>query len=225
MSLATTVLERLGTVYPAAADPGRALSMRAYMRDQFPFLGLSRPARAPLDREVLAGLARPGEADLRTVAGACWRRPEREYQYFAVDWLRRHVGACSDGFLVTVRPLITTRSWWDTVDPLAGGVVGPLVRTYPALVSTMDEWVHDGNLWLVRTAILHQLTYQHATDSERLFRYCRDQAEHPDFFIRKAIGWALRQYGRTDPAAVRQFLRRDGARLAPLSVREAAKHR
>jgi len=223
-ALATTIIERLTTVYPAAADPDRAVAAAAYMRNQFDFLGLPNPVRTPLSRQVLAGLGRPTGDDLAAVATACWDLSAREYQYFACELLRRHIRVATPALLPTVRHCVTTRSWWDTVDTLAAHTVGPLVRHNPELVSTMDSWVEDENMWLARTAILHQLGYREATDTERLFRYCRLQASHPDFFIRKAIGWALRQYAHTDPVAVRAFLAEEGSGLSPLSRREAAKH-
>lgn len=222
--LAAEVLARLTRVYGAAADPVRAASMAAYMRDRYAFLGIPAPARAALGREVLTGLGRPDEADLRAVALGCWARPEREYQYFACEWLRRHARACSAGFVPTARELVTTKAWWDTVDPLAAHLVGQLVAGHPQLVSVMDGWIGESDLWLVRTAILHQLTYRGSTDADRLFRYCAAQAGHPDFFVRKAIGWALREYARTDPEAVRAFVLAHRPRLAPLSVREALKN-
>jgi 3-methyladenine DNA glycosylase AlkD len=157
------------------------------MRDQFPFLGLPAPRQRALARTVLAGLDPPGEADLRAVALACWALPEREFQYFACDWLRRHAAACSAGFVDTARYLLTTKPWWDTVDALAAHLVGPLVRRHPSLLSTMDSWAADEDMWLVRTAILHQLTYQAATDTDRLFGYCAAQAGHRDFFIRNTL--------------------------------------
>jgi 3-methyladenine DNA glycosylase AlkD len=223
-ALATTVLQRLDRAYAAASDAERAASQRAYMRDQFPYHGITMPDLRVIWRGVLVGLARPTEADLRDAALACWDRAEREYPYFACFWLRRHVAVTTPAMLPTLRTLITTQSWWDTVDTLASDTVGPLVRQHPTLVSTMDKWVVDENLWLARTAILHQLSAKQATDRDRLFRYCLAQADHPDFFIRKAIGWALRQYAKTDPDGVRAFLRANGERLAPLSVREASKH-
>lgn len=224
-TLAGTVLDRLRRRYPEAADPARATSMAAYMRDQFPFLGVPGPAQKLLAREVLAGLPKPAEADLREVALGCWALPEREYQYFACGWLRRHARVCSAGFLDTARYLIMTKSWWDTVDALAAHLVGPLVaRHRAALLSTMDDWVAGDELWLIRTAILHQLTYQEDTDADRLFRYCADRAGHPDFFIRKAIGWALREYAKTDPRAVHDFVKEHRAGLSGLSVREALKN-
>jgi 3-methyladenine DNA glycosylase AlkD len=222
--LARTVIERLATVYPAAADPERAVAMRAYMRDQFPFLGIPAPRQRLLAREVLDGLARPAEEDLRVVARACWDLPEREYQYFACSWLRRHARICSAAFIDTARHLIVTRSWWDTVDALAAHLAGPLVTRHPDLVSTMDAWARDENIWLARTALLHQIGYKEATDEARLFRYCLLRADHRDFFIRKAIGWALREYARTAPDRVRGFVRSHEGRLSPLSVREALKN-
>jgi 3-methyladenine DNA glycosylase AlkD len=223
-TLADTVLERLTVTYAAAADPERAVSMRAYMKDVAPFLGLTTPVRRTLSRTVVADLPRPGEADCTAIALRCWQLPEREYQYFAVDYLRRHARACSSGFLPVARYLVATVSWWDTVDALAAHVVGALVAADPGLTADMDAWIVDDDLWIARTALLHQLRYKEHTDSGRLFAYCLRQSGHPDFFVRKAIGWCLREYAKTDPEAVREFLVRERGRFAPLSVREALKN-
>jgi 3-methyladenine DNA glycosylase AlkD len=222
--LADELLDRLVRTYSAARDPERAGPAAAYMRHQFPFLGLPAPTQAALNRSVTAGLPTPTEDELRTVALTCWDLAEREYQYFACGWLRRHVRVPGPDFLGIVRTLITTKSWWDTVDALATRFVGGLVRRHPQLSAEMDAWSADPNLWLVRTAILHQLHYGADTDTERLFGYCTRQAGHPDFFVRKAIGWALRHYARTDPDAVRRYLAENADCLSALSVREAAKH-
>ncbi|GAA4088303.1 DNA alkylation repair protein [Streptomyces shaanxiensis] len=223
-ALADTVLERLTAAYTAAADPERAVAARAYMKDVAPFLGIPTPERRALSRTVVQGTPRPTETDCTAVALRCWQLPEREYHYFAVDYLRRHVGRCSSGFLPVARHLITTVSWWDTVDALAAHVVGGLVAADPELTADMDGWIVDDDLWVARTALLHQLRYKENTDTERLFAYCLRQSAHPDFFIRKAIGWCLREYAKTDPDAVRDFLARERGRFAPLSVREALKN-
>ena len=220
--VASVLLERLEPCYRAAADPARAAPMSAYMRDQFPFLGVPAPQQTVLARTVLAGLARPAEADLRIVATACWGLAEREFQYFGCGYLRRYQAVCSSEFLATVRQLLVEKSWWDTVDTLAAHVVGPLVLRDAELVSTMDSWLSGENLWLTRTAILHQLAYKGHTDADRLFRYCAARADHPDFFIRKAIGWALREYAKTAPSEVRSFVAR--TELSGLSRREALKN-
>jgi 3-methyladenine DNA glycosylase AlkD len=216
------ILDRLTTGYPAAADPGRATAMTAYMRGQFRFLGIMTEPRRRLDRQLLAGLPAPQEHDLAATALACWDLTEREYQYFAVGWLARHATLLTPGFLQTARRLVTTKSWWDTVDALASNVVGSIVARHPASAAVMDEWAADDNLWVARTAILHQLRRKASTDTDRLFGYCADQAGHQDFFIRKAIGWALRQHAKTDPAAVRAFVAT--TTLSPLSTREALKN-
>ncbi|WP_217169723.1 DNA alkylation repair protein [Streptomyces sp. AC512_CC834] len=219
--LADTVLERLTVVYAAAADPERAVDMRAYMRDVAPFLGLTSPVRRALSRTVLEGLPRPRESDCTAIALRCWRLPEREYHYFAVDFLRRHVTHCSSGFLPVVRHLLTTVPWWDTVDLLAAHVVGGLVTADRDLTADMDAWIGDDDHWLARAALLHQLRYKERTDTDRLFGYCLRRSDHGDFFVRKAIGWCLREYAKTDPDAVRAFVAEHRTRLAPLSVREA----
>ncbi|GAA0799283.1 DNA alkylation repair protein [Spirilliplanes yamanashiensis] len=209
------LLARLTSAFPAAADPAKAAPMAAYMQHRFPFLGLSAPGRRAAARAALAGLPAPGPAELAAVARGCWALPEREYQQFACDYLVRHARLVEAPLL---RELVTTRSWWDTVDALATRVAG--VAAAPA---ELDAWALDDDRWLVRTAILHQLHRGAATDTARLFGYCTAQAGHPDFFVRKAIGWALRQYARTDPDAVRGYLAAH-PELSALSRREASRH-
>ncbi|WP_432084734.1 DNA alkylation repair protein [Streptomyces sp. bgisy095] len=223
-ALADTVLERLTVVYPAAGNPFRAQEMVAYMKGVAPFLGVRTPERRALSRTVLDGTPRPDEDDCAAIALRCFALPEREYHYFAVDYLRRHVRRCSSGFLPVARRLVTTVSWWDTVDHLAAHVVGGLVAADPALAPAMDAWIDDEDLWVARTALLHQLRFKGDTDADRLFDHCLRRADHPDFFVRKAIGWSLREYAKTAPAEVRAFVTAHGARLSPLSVREALKN-
>jgi 3-methyladenine DNA glycosylase AlkD len=223
MDLAATVLTQLVDTFAGARDPARAAAMAAYMRDQFPFLGIPGPAARALARGVLAGLPRPDEDAVRQVALGCWALPEREYRYFACDYLRRHVRVVSARFLATARGLVTTKPWWDTVDALASRTVGPIVAAHPELAPTMDRWVLDRDLWIARTAILHQLTYRDRTDADRLFAMCLARAGDTEFFIRKAIGWALREYSKSDAVAVRRFVREHRGELSELSKREALK--
>jgi 3-methyladenine DNA glycosylase AlkD len=234
------LMRRLVSQYGPATDPERAAAMRAYMRELFPYLGIATPARRALSRQVLAGLAPPDEAGLTRVALACWALPEREYQYFACDYLRSHAGVLTPAAMPVLRRLITTKSWWDTVDELASDVVGAVVARHPELLPTMDEWVAGtdpsvgspsasprssalSELWPARVAVLHQLRYKTATDTDRLFRYCTVLAGHRDFFIRKAIGWSLREFAKTDPGAVRDFVAAT-PELSGLSAREALKN-
>jgi 3-methyladenine DNA glycosylase AlkD len=216
------VMARVTEAFEAARDDAAAPAMRAYLRDQFDFLGITSPVRVARSREAIGGLAAPGAADLEAIARACWARDEREYQYFAVWYLRRHVKVLPAPFIDTARDLIVTKSWWDTVDDLAQNVLGPLVQAH-ALQTTMDAWIDDDSLWLARAALLHQCRFKTATDADRLFRYCERRAADTEFFIRKAIGWALREHSKTDPDAVRAFVAAHDAQLSGLSKREALK--
>jgi len=127
-------------------------------------------------------------------------------------------------FIDVAHELIVAKSWWDTVDSLASHTVGTLVHHHPRLVTTMDEWIGSDNIWLARTAILYQLRYKEATDVDRLFRYTLIKANHPDFFMRKAIGWALRQYAWVAPETVRAFVLANEAKFSGLTRREALKN-
>lgn len=221
---ADAALDRLDRSFTAARDPEAARAMRAYMRDQFPFVGIQNATRTAIAREAFAGLGRPDADDLLTFAHACWARPERDYQYVAAKHLRRHVRLLPAGAIDDLRLLITEKSWWDTVDELARNVVGPLVLAHPELVEVMDRWIDDDDIWLARTAILHQGTFKGATDADRLFRYCLRRAPDTDFFVRKAIGWALRDHSKVDEAAVRAFVAEHDAELSALSRREALRY-
>ncbi len=225
--MALTLLDRLPELrddLEAAADPDRAKQMAAYLRDQFAVFGVATPERRSIQKPLLVASAASSQAELLDFAEACWAEDEREFQYVAVDVLRKRAGTLELDDLSRVRGLIVERSWWDTVDPLAIHVVGALVRANAELSRSMDEWIVDPHLWVARTAMLHQLMWKADTDPERLARYVRLQAGHPDFFMRKAIGWALRQYARTDPDAVRSLVGELDGALSGLSKREALKH-
>jgi len=219
-----TFTGRLEVLFEERRDPERAVGMAAYMRDQFPYYGLPAPAQRAAAKEAADGLGQPSEADVVHLATTCWARPQREWQYAACDVLGRRAKHCSPALLLTAEHLITTKSWWDTVDSLASKTVGALVRAHPELAPTMDQWIGADDMWLARTALIHQLGYKTATDHERLFAYCRQRAGDADFFIRKAIGWALREYAKTDPQAVHRFVDTHDGVLSNLSKREALKN-
>jgi 3-methyladenine DNA glycosylase AlkD len=213
----------LDAAFRGAADPARAAAMAAYMRHQFPFLGLPAPEQRRLSAPTIRSLPAPDEFDVVAFTARCWAAAPREFQYAGCDYAIRHVGRCSAAFLPHVRELISTKSWWDTVDALASRVVGPLVARWPELNAAMDEWIDAPDIWLARTALLHQLHDRDGTDADRLFRYCERRASDGEFFLRKAIGWALREYSKTDPVAVRRFVASHATVLSPLSTREALK--
>lgn len=206
------------------ANPAQAQLMAAYMKGHFPFLGLPRTVYQPLVRPRLAAFRPHATEDLLLeIAANLWDLGPREYQYIAGDLLDRYRRQLTPASLPALRELLITKSWWDSVDQLTGRVIGLLVLAHPALRREMDRWSRHRNFWLRRAAIIHQLSHGPHTDADRLFDYCRRNAADPEFFIRKAIGWALRQYARQNPEAVRAFLA-GTPELAPLSRREALKH-
>ena len=208
------------------ADPVQAVPMRAYMLDQFAFLGI----RATPRRQALRGLPRLNTwmaADLLSVAEALWDLPEREFQYVAVDLLAKHHGQLGMESLPSLLQLVQRHAWWDTVDALAGVVGDILLREQTGQADVqhqMDDWLGHPSLWVRRVAMLHQLGWRAQTDQARLFRYALALAPETDFFIRKAIGWALRDHARSQPEAVRGFLAEHAHVLSGLTRREAGKH-
>lgn len=201
------------------ADPALARPMSAYMKKQFQFLGIHTPAR----RAATKSLVRAQTERIIETAEALWNLPCRDYQYIACDLLQRHAGLLPASAFRRVLALAMRKSWWDTVDSLAK-TVGVMVRNSPQLAARMDALAVHENIWLRRIAILHQLGFGEETDAERLFRICLANAGDREFFIRKAIGWALRELAHHDPATVRGFLKQHGASFSALTLREAARH-
>lgn len=211
--------------FEAQHNPERSQSMAAYMKNLFPFWGIPAPQQTKIAKQVYAPLKSWVNEDWLTQAGLLlYQQAQREYHYFAVDLLSRFSDRLSPTAMPTVEQLVVTHSWWDTVDGIASHVVGSLARRFPELVPTLDHYSIHPNFWLRRTAILHQLSYKQQTDPDRLFQYCTSNAESKEFFIRKAIGWALREYAKTDSAAVIDYVWQHRHQLANLSKREALKH-
>ncbi|MFW2382718.1 MAG: DNA alkylation repair protein [Acidimicrobiales bacterium] len=221
MVVPAEIVAQVRTSLAAVAVPEDAEPMAAYMKNQFPFLGVKTPARRAAVKPLMKAAKEWSNHDLLGVAEALMAEPEREFSFVAADLLRKWARNLTSGDLGSVRALIETKSWWDTVDALAVHVVGPIVRADPSLQVDMDRWIEDDNIWVARTAILHQLMWKDQTDAERLFRYCDLRAADTQFFIRKALGWALRQYARTDPDAVRTYVEANEDRLSGLTKREA----
>lgn len=217
------VVDELRKAWEPFADPERSAKMAAYMKSRFEFFGVPAADRRGAQRPILAGLRRAPVGEIVAVADACWAEPEREFQYAGADLLRTHAKRLDVDDLGRVERLIRTKSWWDTVDALAVHVVGRIGRDHPALSDHMDRWIDDDDIWIARTAILHQHDWKDATDRDRLFGYVRKRAADREFFIRKALGWALRAYGRTDPEAVRNFAAAEGSTWSGLTFREATR--
>ena len=220
------LLTQIESALRPLADAQRAQRMRAYMLDQFAFLGIhASPRRQAL--RTLPGLKDWTAPALLALAEALWALPEREFQYAAVDLLAKYHRQLDLQSLPSLIALVQRKSWWDSVDALAG-VVGDILLLARKHghdgQHTMDSCLGHRNLWVRRVAMLHQLGWKEQTDESRVLHYALHLAGEPDFFIRKAIGWALRDYARTRPDVVRAFLAQQGQAFSGLTRREAAKH-
>ncbi|WP_295749734.1 DNA alkylation repair protein [Undibacterium sp.] len=211
----------------AVAQPQKAPAMAAYMQHHFAFLGVAAPARRQACKPLIKTLKGCTAAQLFSLVEQLWALPEREYQYLAIDLLAQHYRQLNMQDIPQLLQLVQNKSWWDSVDALAS-IIGDVLLAQRSTVancqSCMDAALQHPNFWLRRVAILHQLGWREATDVTRLFTYAKMLAPEKEFFIRKAIGWALRDYARHDSEAVRGFLEKERAHLSTLSFREASKH-
>lgn len=218
MHASTTSLQRL---LRSHADPTLAVPMARYMRNQFPYLGIKTPERRALFRQHAASDL-PSVPDTDRVVRELWELPEREFQYAAIELVEKQALKLPEDFGSTLHYLITSKSWWDTVDSLSKSV-GLHFKRYPeAKEDWLPRWRQSDNIWLRRTALLFQLHYKEQTDFPLLCAIIKENLGSKEFFINKAIGWALRQFARQDSAAVKRFA--DSQKLQPLSRREALKH-
>ena len=206
----------------AAADGERAAQMAAYMRDQFRYLGVQTPARRKISRPFLNAAKKERLLDWDFV-DACWQAEEREFQYVAADYLRkvRHLLTVAD--LPRIRGLAVTKPWWDTVDSL-DATVGSVVAQSAEGRELILKWARDESMWVRRLAIDHQLQRRESTDVELLSLIIEANLGSGEFFIDKAIGWALRDYSKTDPEWVRAFIAEHRKAMAALAIREASKY-
>jgi len=212
----------LETLFRSYADPSAAAPMKAYMRNQFEYLGIKTPQQRALLRVFIGEHGLPPLDELEGVLLALWALPEREFQYTALGLLGCFERQLPAKFINTIEMLLTTKSWWDTVDSLATHTVGIHFQRYPAVrAETLPRWRQSDYLWLRRTCILFQNKYKAETNFDLLKAIICENLGSNEFFINKAIGWALREYTRIDPDGVRTFVAE--THLAPLSAREALK--
>jgi 3-methyladenine DNA glycosylase AlkD len=222
-ALVTAVRTGLATL----ADPAKAPDMQRYMKSDMPFRGVPKPARAGLVRRLFADHPLSDVDGWVATVRELWHGAKyREERYVALDLTgyRRYAGWQRPDLLGLYEEMIVTGAWWDFVDEVANRRIGPLVRGYPdELVPAMRAWSRDNDRWKRRTSIICQLGANDATDTALLTHCVEANLADPDFFLRKGIGWALRQFAKTEPGWVRAFVDAHPD-LSPLSRREATKH-
>ncbi len=206
-SWAESYLHALTAEFTPLADGDRAAAMRAYMKDVAPFFGIAAQPRRAAQKRALSITGPPATDDVAETMGLLWAQPEREFHYAACELFGRLATSLHAGILRNpITELLVTKPWWDTVDSLGTPGITTVVREHPELSVVIDEWSSTDDQWLIRAAIQHQRGRKGDTDIPRVLQLCSDHADDRRFFVSKAIGWALRDLTRLDPAAVAGFL-------------------
>ncbi len=205
------------------ANPENAVAMKSYMKDRFEFLGIKTPERRRFLKEVYAEEDLPPFEDLETIVFELFDQPEREFQYTGIELCGRYKKHWTEKSLPIFEKMILTKSWWDTVDSIKSVCLRDYFLWFPEnRYEITQQWIESGNMWLQRMSVIFQLSYKEKTDVELLKRNILQLNESEEFFVQKAIGWALRDYGRADKDFVRKFVTKN--KLKPLSKREALKN-
>ena len=206
-------------------DQKKAIEMAAYMKTTMPFYGVQKPDRVPIFRELKAEYRPDSSDEYLEIVSALWSQRYREEKYFAINYAEAFTKYIEFNSLLLYEQIIREGSWWDFVDPVATNLIGLIYKKQrKELKPIIEKWSHDSDFWIRRTSLLVHLKHKQETDVDQLFEFCLRMAPEKEFFIRKAIGWSLREYAKTDPKNVLAFLKKNKDALSTLSFREASKH-
>jgi 3-methyladenine DNA glycosylase AlkD len=210
--------------FAAIADPVKAVPMQAYMKTDMPFHGIQKPERIPIYREMKARFSPSSRAQYEKSVKALWKGRHREDKYAAIEFAKQSPDFVRAASLPLYKFLVEDGAWWDLVDDIAINLVGhAYLADRDMMRDTIDEWIDDDHMWVRRTAIICHNHHRAKTDKKQLFAHCLERAHEKEFFIRKAIGWALREYSYANPEAVRDFLTKNRSKLSNLSFNEGGK--
>ncbi|HMA60294.1 MAG TPA: DNA alkylation repair protein [Halanaerobiales bacterium] len=215
-------IKKVKEVFEQNKDEDKAVQMEKYMRNKFEFYGIQAKERRELSKKLQKIKNRPPHAQLSQVIIKLWSADQRELQYFAMELFERYKNDFRIGDIKLMVYMIENKSWWDTVDFIAKKLVGEYFKEYPQFRDEfINKWLTSNNIWLQRTSLLFQLAYKKDTDETLLFSNIKRLKEIDEFFIQKAIGWSLREYSRTAPKKVEEFINNN--KLSNLSSREGMK--
>lgn len=206
------------------ACPEKAGPMAAYMKTDKPFYGIQKPDRVPIYRQMKKRFVPADRKQYEKAVLALWSGRHREEKYAAIEYARQHKDFVIAQSVPLYERLIREGAWWDFVDDIAINLVGNcLLAERKQMRPLMDEWIDDDDMWIRRTAVIAHNHHRDETDARQLFKHCLRRAHENEFFIRKGIGWALREYSYANPAGVKEFLLSNRDKLSPLSFKEGAK--
>ena len=206
-----------------AANPDFAEQMQRYMKNHFEFFGIKQGPRRQLFKEYMTSSTLPNWDEVTEIVQEMYTQPYREYHYCAIELLMKYKKVWDYDTLSLMKWMVINNSWWDTVDYISADLIGVFFQKFPELMhENAKAWAQDKNLWLKRTSIIFQRKYKLKTDKTLLLENIEYNVHDKEFFIAKGIGWALREYGKTNPNWVKAIA--ESLPLQPLSKREALKH-
>ena len=200
----------------------QAQKMSKYMLNKFEYIGIKTPERREIFKNFFKEYKNEEKIDWEFV-NKCWENKYREFQYIAADYLKNMKDKLTRDDIPKLKQLILKKSWWDTIDNL-DMTIGALALKDSNVNKILLEWSIDENIWLRRIAIDHQLLRKEKTNTELLEKILKNNLGQNEFFINKAIGWALRDYSKTNPEWVKNFIEENKEKMAKLSIREASKY-
>jgi len=205
-------------------DEARAAKMKSYLKDHFECYGIDSKRRRELSREYIHHYKGASFEQVKDQIRRLWASSIRDCQYVAMDLFSKHEKKIGEEDLEFIRDLITTKSWWDTVDWLASHALGTYLLLYPAnRYDIIEDWMASGQMWLQRSCIIHQLFYRQKTDKDLLAALILEMVGSKEFFINKACGWALRQYSKSNSQWVEKFINENRQNLNNLTIKEGMK--
>lgn len=215
-------IQSLKNILSKNSNKENAFFMKKYLKNQFEFYGIKAPLRRELTKSFLKKENLPSKNEIKNIIFELWNEPQRELQHFAMELLFKYSKILKAEDYSIFESMITSKSWWDTVDFIAVNLVGNHFKIHSQLKAPISEkWINSEDMWLNRTAILFQLKYKETIDEKILFAYILKHCSSSEFFLRKVIGWALREYSKTNPSSVLEFVKENETKLSGLSKREA----
>ncbi|MBU6451107.1 MAG: DNA alkylation repair protein [Cyanobacteria bacterium REEB67] len=209
----------------ALANADKAVEMAAYMKTDMPFYGVQKPDRIPILRELKANFKPATQEEYTGAIKALWKRKHREEKYIAINYAALFPQFMTPSAVPLCEQIIREGQWWDFVDSITIDTIATVLRKYPTETRPLiDAFSEDDDFWIRRAALLAQLNHKKETSHKHLFTYIEKMSAEKEFFIRKAIGWALREYSKSEPERVLKYLQKNKDKLSPLSIREGRKH-
>ncbi len=213
-------IDTLEIEFEKNANAKVASEQKAYMRNQFEFYGLKANERREIQKQFFIKQYLPNKSKLDIIVKTLWEKPQREYQHFSQELAFNYLNQLEQKDIELFEYMVIHKSWWDTVDYIANRLMGEYFKTFPKQKNSyVKKWLKSNNIWLQRSALLFQLKYKKDLDTNLLSSTINSLLGSKEFFINKAIGWILREYSRTNPKWVIEFV--NNTELNTLSEKEA----